>query len=318
MSKDFRSTHEPALCPVGIIGAPTDAGAGTAGSRMGPAALRVAGIAAAVARYGRRVRDCGDLQGPETAAGAALRGYRNLGEVLAWVRAVHAATRAELAAGRLPLLIGGDHSLAMGSISAVAHHCRGQGRSLRVLWLDAHADFNTCEITPSGNLHGMALACLCGFGPAELTGLAGAEPALRPREIRQIGVRSVDEREKRALREHGIEVFDMRYIDEIGMRRTLELALEGLGAHTHLHVSLDIDFIDPDIAPGVATAVRGGPTYRETQLCMEMIADTGRLGSLDIVELNPVFDVRNGTAELAVDLVESLFGKSTLLRMRGA
>ena len=185
-----------------------------------------------------------------------------------------------------------------------------------MLWLDAHADFNTHELTPSGNIHGMPVACLCGFGPPALTHWAGATPALHPSEVVQIGIRSVDPGEKHFVHEQGLEVFDMRYIDEMGMRHTMEQALLGLDENTHLHVSLDVDFLDPDIAPGVGTAVPGGPSYREAQLCMEMIADTGRLASLDIMELNPALDVRNRTGALAVDLVESLFGKSTLMRQR--
>jgi len=206
----------------------------------------------------------------------------------------------------------------VGSIGAVARHCREAGRKLRVLWLDAHADFNTSELTPSGNLHGMPVACLCGHGPRELVEL-GAGPghagtALHPRQVRQIGIRSVDPGEKRFVHQQGLEVFDMRFIDEQGMRHAMELALATLDAGTHLHVSFDVDFLDPDIAPGVGTTVRGGPTYREAQLCMEMIADSGRLGSLDVMELNPALDDRNRTALLAVDLIESLFGKSTLMR----
>ena len=207
-------------------------------------------------------------------------------------------------------------AVASGSISAVARHCREPGRKLRVRWLAAHADFNTRELSPSGNLHGMPVACLCGFGPAELLSLSGTVPAVSPRDIRQIGVRSVDPGERRFVHEQGLEVFDMRYVDEMGMRATLEEALAGLDTDTHLHVSFDVDFLDPGIAPGVGTTVPGGPTYREAQLCMEMIADTGRIASLDIVELNPAFDECNRTAKLAVDLVESLFGKSTLMRRR--
>ena len=160
----------------------------------------------------------------------------------------------------------------------------------------------------------LVLALLCGMGPPELTRIGGHTPAITPDVVRQIGIRSVDAGEKRLVHDMGIEVFDMRYIDEMGMRHTMELALAMADPGTHLHVSLDVDFLDPDIAPGVGTTVRGGPTYREAQLCMEMIADTGLLASLDIVELNPALDVRNRTAELAVDLVESLFGKSTLMR----
>ncbi len=183
-----------------------------------------------------------------------------------------------------------------------------------MLWLDAHADFNTNVLTPSGNIHGMPVACLCGHGPRSLLQIGGTVPAINPDVIRQIGIRSVDQGEKRLVHEVGLEVFDMRYIDEMGMRHTLEQALTGMDDGTHLHVSFDVDFLDPEIAPGVGTTVAGGPSYREAQLCMEMIADTGRLASLDIMELNPALDVRNRTAEVAVDLVASLFGKSTLMR----
>ena len=301
--------------PASIIGAPTDIGAGTRGASMGPEALRVAGIVEAVARYGCAVRDGGNISGPANPGSPPVDGFRHLPQVVEWNRALHEAVYAELVQERLPIMIGGDHSLAIGSISAVARHCREQGRKLRILWLDAHADFNTSVLTPTGNIHGMPVACLCGHGPRELIEIGGTVPAINPGQIRQIGIRSVDEGEKRLLKEAGVEVFDMRYIDEVGMRHTLELALAGLDESTHLHVSLDVDFLDPDIAPGVGTTVRGGPTYREAQLCMEMVADTGRLASLDIVEINPALDLRNMTAELAVDLVESLFGKSTLLRM---
>jgi arginase len=297
-----------------LIGAPTDIGAGARGASMGPEALRVAGLAAALQGHGLRVIDRGNLAGPANPWLPPVDGYRHLDEVVAWNRAVHDAVLAELAAGHLPLLLGGDHSLGVGSISAVARHCREAGKKLRVLWLDAHADFNTSVLTPSGNLHGMPLACLCGHGPPGLTGMGGQVPALNPKWVRQIGIRSVDAGEKRFVHQVGLEVFDMRTIDEMGMRHVMELALATLDANSHLHVSFDVDFLDPDIAPGVGTTVRGGPTYREAQLCMEMIADTGRLASLDVMELNPALDVRNRTAELAVDLIESLFGKSTLMR----
>lgn len=294
-----------------LIAAPTDVGAGARGASMGPQALRVAGLAEALRALGHTVDDARDLSGPANPWQAPRNGWRHLDEVATWNRTVRAAVGAALHAGHFPLLLGGDHSLAIGSIGAVAAHCREQGKRLRVLWLDAHADFNTAQITPSGNLHGMPLACLCGLGPPELTsGVA----AIDQRWVRQIGVRSVDEQEKRLVHEAGLEVFDMRYIDEHGMRRTMLQALSGVDAGTHLHLSFDIDFLDPDIAPGVATTVRGGPGYREAQLCMEMIADSGRLGSMDIVELNPACDEHNRSAELAVDLSCSLFGKTTLMR----
>jgi len=302
---------------ISMIGAPTDIGAGTRGASMGPEALRVAGIREALQGLGLQVKDCGNLLGPGNPWLPAVQGFRHLKEVVQWNAALHEVMLAELNAGQLPMMLGGDHCLGIGSISAVAKYCKAQGKKLRVLWLDAHADFNTATLTPSGNIHGMPVACLCGQGPAELVGIGGfskEKPALHPKEIRQIGIRSVDVGEKKLVHDMGIEVFDMRYIDEMGMRHAMELALAVVDSNTHLHVSLDVDFLDPDIAPGVGTTVRGGPTYREAQLCMEMIADTGRLASLDIVELNPAFDIRNRTAELAVDLVESLFGKSTLMR----
>jgi arginase len=297
-----------------LIGAPTDVGAADRGASMGPEALRVAGLAAALSARGLEVADAGNLSGPGNPWQPPREGYRHLPEVVRWNELVHESVYTQLREGRLPILLGGDHCLSIGSISAVARRCREQGRKLRVLWLDAHADFNTSALSPSGNVHGMPVACLCGFGPAELTRLGGVTPAIEAAAVRQIGIRSVDEGEKRFVHEQELEVFDMRYIDEMGMRQTMEQALAGIDSDTHVHVSFDVDFLDPEIAPGVGTQVPGGPTYREAQLCMEMIADTRRLGSLDVVELNPAFDVRNRTAELATDLIESLFGKSTLVR----
>ena len=299
---------------VSIIGAPTDIGAGTRGASMGPEALRVAHLQEMLESQGVEVADRGNLQGPGNPGRPPVDGYRHLPQVAAWNRAVHDACCAEFAAGRLPIVVGGDHSLAIGSISAAARHCRECGRRLRVLWFDAHADCNTNRLTPSGNIHGMPVAMLCGYGPGELVEIGGKVPAMLPAEIRQIGIRSVDADEKRFVHELGFEVFDMRYIDEMGMRETMNAALAGLDRGTHLHVSLDVDFLDPEIAPGVATTVPGGPSYREAQLCMEMVADTGLLASLDIMELNPALDVHNRTAEIAVDLLGSLFGKSTLMR----
>ena len=309
----------PSHPPIRLIGAPTDVGAGARGASMGPEALRVAGLVEALRGQGADVHDAGNLTGPPNPWQPPVNGFRHLPEVAAWNQAVHEAVFDALQAGQLPILLGGDHCLAIGSISAVARHAHAQGKKLRVLWFDAHADFNTAALTPSGNLHGMPVASLFGDGPPELVAIGGfsrQQPALRAHELRQIGIRSVDAGEKRLVHEAGIEVFDMRAIDELGMRAVMARCLAGLDAGSHLHVSLDVDFLDPDIAPGVATTVRGGPSYREAQLCMEMVADSGRLGSLDIVELNPAFDSRNRTAELAVDLVESLFGKSTLMRQR--
>ena len=300
--------------PVSLIGVPTDIGAGHRGASLGPEALRIAGLAQALAGRGVDVRDCSNLAGPANPWLPPVDGYRHLAQVVEWNTALMEASLGELRDGRMPVVLGGDHCLGIGSIAAVARHCRDTGKQLRVLWLDAHADFNTSAITPSGNVHGMPVACLCGLGPDALTQLGGPAPQMHPHQFRQIGIRSVDPEEKRLVKQHGVDIYDMRYIDEIGMKRVMEQALAGVDADTHLHVSFDVDFLDPGIAPGVGTTVPGGPNYREAQLAMEMIADSGRMGSLDIVELNPVLDNRNMTAELAVDLVESLFGKSTLMR----
>jgi len=300
--------------PVSVFGVPTDIGASRRGASMGPEALRVAGLVEAIAGRGVDVCDVGDVVGPRNPVAAPVDGYRHLDEVVAWNQAVFEAGRRALAEGRMPIMLGGDHCLAIGSIAAVAAHCRAIGKQLRVLWLDAHADFNTSALTPSGNIHGMPVACLCGLGPDALTGMAGFVPAITPGQVRQIGIRSVDPGEKKLVQEHGLDIYDMRYIDEVGMRRAMEEALEGVDEDTHLHVSFDVDMLDPGIAPGTGTRVPGGINYREAQLIMEMVADTGRLGSLDLVEVNPALDRRNATAKLAVDLVESLFGKSTLMR----
>lgn len=297
-----------------LIGAPTDVGASVRGAGMGPDALRVADLPATLARHGFGVVDAGNLAGPATPWTAPSNGLRHLDEVVAWNRAVYSAVDGALNAGHVPLLMGGDHCLAVGSISAVARHVRARGQQLRVIWLDAHSDVNTEATSPSGNLHGMPVACLLGHGPAALRGWSGEPAALEAHALRFIGIRSVDVQEKQAIRNLDLRVYDMRHIDENGMRVTMTEALADIDANTHLHVSFDLDCLDPADAPGVGTGVRGGPTYREMQLCMEMIADTGRLGSLDVVELNPALDVRNSTAEVAVELIESLFGKSTLAR----
>ncbi len=302
---------------VRLIGAPTDIGASMRGASLGPEALRVAGLPQALARQGLQVDDAGNLTGPSNPWLPPVQGYRHLQECVAWNAAVHQAVHTALVQGAMPLMLGGDHCLAIGSISAVARYCASQGRRLRVLWLDAHADFNTSAITPSGNLHGMPVAVLCGHGPQPLLQMTQASGgALSPADFRLLGVRSVDPHERAFVHAQGLEVFDMRHLDEHGMRAAMQQALMGVDDNTHLHLSFDVDFLDPDIAPGVGTPVRGGPTYREAQLCMEMIADTNCLGSLDVVELNPARDVQNRTAELVVDLVESLFGKSTLMRLR--
>ena len=305
---------QPLAPTLQLIGAPTDIGASVRGAGMGPDALRVAGLAQTLIRQGLHVMDRGNLAGPATPWTAPTAGLHHLDEVVAWNRSVYDAVDEALGAGHVPLLMGGDHCLAVGSISAIARHARRRGHKLRVLWLDAHTDVNTEASSPSGNLHGMPVACLLGQGPQPLTGWSGERAAFGPEAIRFIGIRSVDAAERQAIRTLGLQVFDMRHVDEHGMRTTMTEALQDIDDDTHLHVSFDLDCLDPLDAPGVGTAVRGGPTWREMQLCMEMIADTGRVGSLDVVELNPALDVRNQTAEVAVELIDSLFGKSTLVR----
>jgi arginase len=299
---------------VALIGVPTDIGASVRGASMGPDALRVAGILQALQAQALSVHDLGNLMGPGNPQTKAQNGYRHLPQVLAWNQQVYAAVLTELRQHRLPVVMGGDHCIAIGSISAVVRHCIDTEKTLRVIWLDAHADANTAQLTPTGNMHGMPVACLFGHGPSELIQMAGQVPALAPHQFVQIGLRSVDLGEKRMVQKLGYRAYDMRSMDEKGMREIMRLALEGMDSNSHLHVSLDADFLDPDVAPGVGTPVRGGPNFREAQLCMEMIADSGRLASLDIAELNPACDIRSTTAHLLVDLLESLFGKSTLIQ----
>jgi arginase len=303
---------------VALIGAPTDIGAGRRGASMGPEALRVAGLATSLRRLGREVIDRGNVTGPINPESARAGGYRHLAEVATWCRNARDAVYSSLAAGETPILMGGDHSLAIGSLAAVSRFCAEQKRPLAMFWLDAHADFNVASSSPSGNIHGMPVGVICGHGPAELTGLGTKTPMLAADRIVQIGIRSVDEIEKRLVVESGLVVYDMRRIDELRMRTVMEQALAYVAAGgAHLHVSFDVDFLDPSIAPGVPSTVPGGPTYREAQLCMEMIHDSGLMRSLDIMELNPAFDEGNRTAELCVELVESLFGEEILSRTSG-
>lgn len=301
-----------------LIGAPTDVGAGRRGASMGPEALRVAGLVSALERLHVEVRDYGNLSGPPNLDRPREGGYRHLGEVTAWCAAVRDRTLEALEAGEMPIVLGGDHSLAIGSIAAVARQATKSGKPLTVLWLDAHADFNVDETSPTGNIHGMPVAVIAGHGPEELLALGHRRPMVSAERIIQVGVRSVDAIEKKLVVDGGLVVYDMRQIDELGMRAVTERALSAAARHGgHLHVSFDVDFLDPSIAPGVPTTVPGGPTYREAQLVMEMIHDSGLMGSLDIMELNPAFDVHNRTATLAVELVESLFGEQILARAPG-
>lgn len=302
-----------------LIGAPTDIGGGERGASMGPDALRVAGLEPALRRLRHDVSDRGNLSGPINPQQSRSAGYRHLALVTEWCKRARDAVADALDDGTVPILLGGDHSLSIGSIAAVARHCDRQRRPLTVLWLDAHADSNVAASSPTGNLHGMPLAVLTGHGPDELTCLGHEQPIVDPSHITQVGIRSVDEVEKRLVTDSGMTVYDMRRIDELRMGPVMQRIIDQAAADgSHVHVSLDVDFLDPVIAPGVATTVPGGPTYREAQLCMEMIHDSGLLGSLDIMELNPAFDEHNRTAQLVVELVESLFGQQILARTPGS
>ena len=282
---------------------------------MGPEALRVAGLDKSLRRLGCEVRDRGNVSGPINPEAPRADGYRHLAEVEIWCRNVRDAVYSSLCAGEFPILMGGDHSLSIGSLAALSRFCSEQGKTLAMFWLDAHSDFNVASSSPSGNIHGMPVAVICGHGPSELTGLGAQTPMLGADKIVQIGIRSVDEIEKRLVVGSGLVIYDMRRIDELRMRTAMDQALAYVAARgAHLHVSFDVDFLDPSIAPGVPTTVPGGPTYREAQLCMEMIHDSGLMRSLDIMELNPALDEGNRTAELCVELVESLFGEEILAR----
>lgn len=315
MTTTIQATESRAL-EVALIGAPCDVAAGLPGGRLGPGAIRIAGLVQRLRGLGHSVHDHGDLSGPVSPDLAPVDGYRHLDETVAWSHTIHDAVHEALVRNEFPLLLGGDHSVSIGSLAAVARHCAQREVPLSVLWLDAHADFNTAETSPSGNIHGMPVATICGAGHPDLLGLGHATPMVNPTRVFQVGVRSVDTVERRTVMDSGVMIHDMRRIDENGMRVTMEQLLGRIAdIGGHLHVSFDADFVDPLIAPGVGTPVPGGPDYREAQLCMEMIHDSGLAGSLDVVEVNPALDEQNRTARLAVELVASLFGERILARV---
>lgn len=299
---------------VQIIGVPLDLGAGRRGVDMGPSALRIAGLAQGITGLGYRVADSGDLEIPiAEVAEVGTRELRYLNEVAATCDELALLVRDALAAGRLPLTIGGDHSLAIGSTAGVAMHLHPQERTFGLLWLDAHGDMNTPDTTPSGNIHGMPVAAILGLGDPRLTRIGGLTPKVAPDRVALIAVRSLDGGERRLIQEMGVQVFSMRDVDVKGISAVMEEALEIVTAGTAgFHLSFDMDAIDPTFAPGVGTQVRGGLDYREAHLALELAADTNLLLSADLVEVNPIFDNGNSTAALAVELVESLLGKSIL------
>jgi arginase len=297
---------------IAVLGAPIDIGASQRGTLMGPAALRTAGLVTLLDGLGLEVEDHGDLRIDDIAelADAPPDNARHYREIQRWSQAL--TTRAhELArSGVIPIFLGGDHTLSMGSVNGVARHWREAGRELFVVWLDAHADYNTPGTTLSGNMHGMSAAFLC--GEPGLDGLLGDEPrvSLDPGRLELFGVRSIDRLEKDLVRDRRVNVADMRQIDEFGVGVLIRRVIDKVKARNGvLHVSFDVDFLDPSLAPGVGTTVPGGATYREAHLVMELLHDSGLVRSVDIVELNPFLDERGRTARIAVELIGSLFGQ---------
>jgi arginase len=299
---------------VSIIGVPCGFGAGIAGVDLGPAAMRVAHLRQRIARLGYEVRDLGDLRldcPPDLPPTHEKVKY--LGEHIAANTLLAADVKKVLEGGELPVILGGDHSIAIGSVSGVTSFYRQRGETVGLIWFDAHADMNTPETSPSGNVHGMPLATLLGRGAPELTGIEGFAPKLDPRLCAHVGARDIDEGERELIRELGIRFFTMREIDERGMSACIDEAISiASRASAGYHVTLDVDALDPVVAPGSGTVVRGGLTYREAHLAMEKIADAGGAVALEVVEINTTLDVNNRTAELGVELILSALGKTIL------
>jgi arginase len=294
-----------------LVGVPLDLGAGRRGVDMGASALRVAGVSRRVAELGFEVEDCGDLEVeiPERHNPGDPK-LKYLAEIRDTCEKLRDRVGSILEAGALPVVLGGDHSIAMGTIAGVSGFHAARNQKVGLIWFDAHGDANTAETSPSGNIHGMPLAVVLGMGEPSLTGLAGTPPMIDGARAALVGIRDIDRRERDNLRSSGIGLFTMRDIDERGMRTVMEQAIERASSGTGgIHVSLDLDGVDPEVAPGVGTPAPGGLSYREAHLAMEMLADTGLVISAELVEINPVLDHRNRTAELGVELLASLLGK---------
>jgi arginase len=297
-----------------IIGVPLDLGAGRRGVDMGPSAVRVAGLNSKLTGLGYQVTDAGNIPVtiPETQE-VGDQHCKFLPEIVKVCEDLAQIVENALGQQRLPVILGGDHSIAMGSLAGLARFYQQQKQNVGLIWFDAHADFNTPETSPSGNVHGMPLSASLGIGSPELTGLFGLQPKIRPQNTVLVGVRDIDTPEKEVLLSSAVRVFTMRDVDERGMRSVVEEAIRIASQHTSgIALSWDMDFIDPAYAPGVGTPVRGGASYREAHLAMEMIADTGKLRMLELVEINPVLDNINATANLAVELILSALGKKIL------
>ena len=311
MTRSARTTQRR---PVHIIGVPLDLGAGRRGVDMGPSAFRIAGLAERVAALGYDVVDRGNLPTPERAT--KTRGHerkRYIREISRVCQRLFHTMTTSLDAGALPVVLGGDHSLAVGSVAAVAAHARGSRQTLGLIWIDAHGDMNTPDTTLSGSVHGMPLAALLGSEPKELAQIGNPSPKVAPSRTVLVGVRDLDPSERERVLDSGMHVFGMNDIDREGLATIAERAIALAGTGTAgLHVSLDLDVCDPTIAPGVGTPVKGGLNYREAHMLMELIAESGKLRALDVVEANPILDAQNVTAQLGVELVLSALGKTIL------
>jgi len=299
---------------IAVIGAPLDLGAGRRGVDMGPSAIRVAHLDDRLAALGYEVHDLGNVEVDQAESRPVGReNARYLHEITATCRRLAKAVETALGKGQFPLVLGGDHSVAAGTVAGVAKHFRRSKERIGLIWVDAHADMNTPDTSPSGNVHGMPLASCIGMGPEELVKLAGFAPKVRPENVALVGIRDVDQLEKPHIKASGVRAFTMREIDERGllhvMNEAIRIASDGTAG---FHLSFDMDGVDPDEAPGVGTPVRGGITYREAHLALELVCDSRRMLSLEVVEVNPVLDVANRTAELAVELMLSAMGKRIL------
>jgi len=299
---------------VAILGAPLDLGAGRRGVDMGPSALRLAGLNAKLSSLGYTVDDLGNVAVEQQESTPSLvENAKYLPQIAATCERLAAGVRNAMEKGKFPLVLGGDHSVAIGTVSGVSEALRSRSEKLGLLWIDAHADMNTPESSPSGNVHGMPLACCVGRGPKELTGIFGYSPKVEGRNVAIIGLRDVDIRERPNVRESGVTSFTMRDIDEMGL---LKVIRDAIGIVTNgtagFHLSFDMDCVDPMEAPGVGTPVRGGVTYREAHLAMESICDCSGMVSMELVEVNPVLDEANRTALLGVELIMSAMGKRIL------
>jgi arginase len=299
---------------VRVIGVPMDLGAGRRGVDMGPSAVRIAGVAYALKDLGYTVEDAGDIvvPSPETRRLVDPK-VRYLPEIVHVCDRLRRRVRRSLDEGAVPIVLGGDHSIAIGTVSGVAEYYRGRDEKIGLIWVDAHADMNTPETSPSGNIHGMPLATLLGFGHERLVNIGGFTPKVEARNASLIGIRNLDEKEKVLVQESGLNAYTMRDVDERGMKSVMEEALQRASDGTAgIHMSFDLDGMDPSQVPGVGTAVRGGINWREANLLMEMLADTSKMTSLEITELNPILDDRNQSGRVAVDLITSAFGKRIL------